>query len=437
MGWTGRANAVFEPGAGHSLHSMSRAEESPQGPAASPEDAGEGVRLLLLVGRLLHRYGAPAHRLEATLVHLARRLGLEGQFFSTPTELLASIGPDGGARTHLMRVEPGDVELERLEAIDGIVRDVEAGLSAREARERAQELASSPARYGLLATLPSFALVSGAAALLFGGTPWEAGASAGIGLLVGLLTSLLTRTVQAGRVVELVATFVAAFAAFAAAAAWPGLRPFLLTLSGIIVLVPGLTLTVAMSELATRNLASGTARLMAAVMVFLEITVGMALAHQAAGLLWEPGATASTGTSLPAWLDPLVIGAAAAALTVLFRAAPRRMGWIFLGCLAAFYGSRVGSLLLGPELGVFVGAFAVTAGSNLYARILRRPATTTLVPGILLLVPGSTGLGSLSSFLEQETLSGVEKAFSMLIIAAAIVAGMHAANALISPRRDL
>ena len=63
------------------------------------------------------------------------------------------------------------------------------------------------------------------------------------------------------------------------------------------------------------------------------------------------------------------------------------------------------------------------------------PATP--VPGIMLLVPGSFGFRSVSSFLERDVLSGVESAFDMAQIAGALVGGLLFANALLRPRRSL
>src|SRR4029079_110295 len=70
------------------------------------------------------------------------------------------------------------------------------------------------------------------------------------------------------------------------AAMLPPLSVFLVTLAGVIVLVPGLTLTVAISELASRQLVSGSARLMGAVALFFAIALGVAVGSQAgAGIL--------------------------------------------------------------------------------------------------------------------------------------------------------
>jgi uncharacterized membrane protein YjjB (DUF3815 family) len=79
----------------------------------------------------------------------------------------------------------------------------------------------------------------------------------------------------------------------------------------------------------------------------------------------------------------------------------------------------------------------VAAGSNLYARKFNRPAAVPLVPGIILLVPGSIGFGSLSRFIERDVVSAIETAFNMGLVAVALVTGLLVANLVVPPRETL
>ena len=58
-------------------------------------------------------------------------------------------------------------------------------------------------------------------------------------------------------------------------------------------------------------------------------------------------------------------------------------------------------------------------------------------PGLLILVPGSIGYKSLAAMVESDTIKGVELAFSMMVIGAALAAGLLLANQIISPKRNL
>jgi uncharacterized membrane protein YjjB (DUF3815 family) len=200
--------------------------------------------------------------------------------------------------------------------------------------------------------------------------------------------------------------------------------------------VPGFTLTVAMTELSTRHLVSGTARLTGALILFLIIAFGVALGSRISAELFGAPQIAAV-IPLPGWTEAVAMVAAPLAFTVLLRAEPRDAVWIVLAGAVAVVGGRLGARALGPELGVFVGALLVGTASNLYARLLNRPSTVTLVPGILLLVPGSIGFRSLASLLDREVVLGVETAFQMGLMAVALVAGILVSNIVVPPKRTL
>jgi uncharacterized membrane protein YjjB (DUF3815 family) len=254
--------------------------------------------------------------------------------------------------------------------------------------------------------------------------------------VIGVLALASGKLSQLGRVFEPVAAFAASLLA-ALAGHWVG--PFSVynaTLAGLIVLVPGFTLTVAMTELSTRHLVSGTARLTGAFVLFLTIAFGVALGSRIAAELAGPPLIAEI-IPLPGWTEMVALVAAPLAFTVLLRAQPKDAIWIVLAGIVAVVGGRVGARSLGLELGVFLGALLVGTASNLYARVVNRPATVVLVPGVLLLVPGSFGFRSLASLLDREVVLGVETAFKMILMAVALVAGILISNIVAPPKRTL
>jgi uncharacterized membrane protein YjjB (DUF3815 family) len=278
-------------------------------------------------------------------------------------------------------------------------------------------------------------VTAGALAVFFGGTLPDVLLAGGIGLALGLLAQLLARSTDQTRVFELVGAAFASFAAGVASAWSPKISPSLVTLAALVILLPGHSLTVAMTELATRNLIAGTARLMSAVIVLLELVIGVALGDKGANALVHvrigiPG-------PLPELANWVALVASSLGVSVLVQAQPRAFGWILGGCVVGYVGSRYGTAVLGPQMGVMLGAFALGVVSNLYARLLDRPAQVVSVPAMLLLVPGSMGLRGMTSLLDKETLTGIETVFAMFIVATAIVAGLLVANAVMSPRRSL
>jgi uncharacterized membrane protein YjjB (DUF3815 family) len=203
-------------------------------------------------------------------------------------------------------------------------------------------------------------------------------------------------------------------------------------------------MTVAMIELATRHLASGTARLAGASAVFLTIGLGAALGR----FVGEHalGAVAARHEAVPAgpydWLrDPLdwvALALAPLAFVVLFRARLLEIPVILSTGIVGFLTARLASSSTGdPAVGSFLGALVVGLAANLYARRVARPATVPMLPGIIMLVPGSLGYRALDAFVSKNALQGVETAFLMLLVAISLVGGLLTANAILPPRRIL
>jgi uncharacterized membrane protein YjjP (DUF1212 family) len=399
-----------------------------------PSRAQEARDFVLKLGRGLHAYGYSAHRLEDALAEVCRRLSLPGQFFSLPTALFASFGEGQAHQTFQVRVDPGEVHLGRLARLDEVRAEVAHGqLSPVEGSARVDAIMSAPAPYGSVVTMIASALGSGTACRFFGGGLREIVATTLIGLLIGLPPLVRWRAHAGAGVYETTAAALAGFAALSAAWFFPPLSPHLTTLGGLIVLVPGFTLTVAFIELATRNLVAGTTRLAGAGLSLFAIAFGAAVGARTAERAFGPVAAVAP-VALPPWTLWVALLVAPISFAVLFRADKRDVPWIVAAAVAAFFGLRGGSVLLGPQFAAFLGAMAVAAFGNAYNRIVSRPAAVAVVPGILILVPGSIGFQSVSALLGQETISGVEAAFRMVMAAVSLAMGLLTANAILPAR---
>ncbi len=392
---------------------------------------------MLRLGRALHAYGYAAHQLEEVLRQTSERLGLTAQFFATPTSIFASFGPQDDQRTHLMRVEPGDVNLGKLAQLDQVGRDVLDGrLTPAEGSGKIEAITQARPLYGPILTVIAFAASSAAASRILGGGAREIETATLIGLLTGLLAIIAPKLPALARVFEPAAALLASAVATAVAVRWGPISIYITTLAGLIILLPGLTFTLALTELTTQNLLSGTARLASAVVTFLGVALGVALGSQIVlRLLGAPAALNVAPIPLAHWTEWVALVVAPLAFVVLLKAQPRDAGWVLVVCLLGFAGGRLGSRLLDPHLGVFVGSLVVGITGSLYGRFVQRPPPVTQVPGILLLLPGSLGFRSLAAMLDQQVVNGVEAAFTMLLTAIALVAGLLTANVLVPAGR--
>ena len=245
------------------------------------------VGFLLRLGRALHSHGLPADALENALMAMSERLGLEAQFFTTPTAVFAAFGPPEQQHTHLMRVYTGDVDLGKLARLDAVSRDVEHGrLAALEGSARIDAIMAAPQDAGRVLRVLAYGIASAAICRILGGGFNELAVAGVAGLLTGLISLATKRLPHGTHVFELVAALTVS-ALVTAVAALTDLRLSIptATLGGVIVLVPGLTVTVAMTELARRHLAAGTARLSGAFLVFVAIAFGVAVGGEVAQAL--------------------------------------------------------------------------------------------------------------------------------------------------------
>lgn len=393
------------------------------------------ARFLLDLGLALHRNGVSAFRLEGALAKVAETLGLRASFFSTPTALMASV--DG--HTHLLRTEPGDVDLDRMCSLDEIGNEVIAGSMTPEAGSVAIiRVLDTPSRYSPVVTAAAYTAASAGAAVFLAGSGVDCAVGAVAGLLIGVLAWVAGRSSAFSRVFLITASLLAAGLAWGAAAAGVPVNLQVVTIAGLIAFVPGLSLTVAMSELATGHLASGTARMAYVIIVLVQMGLGVALADRL-GTVFK----VATPEGAPAllletrWLIFAVLPASVLAFAVLLRARLRDFGWMLLAGGLALAVTVAVSEAGDPVSGSVLGALVAGVVSNGLARWSARPAANFLVPSLFLLVPGSFGLRSVDSLLAADVLGGVQTAFQMSLIAIGLVAGMLVANVILPARREL
>ena len=409
----------------------------------SPDEFDARVRFVAELARRLHQYGTSAPRLERAIDGVSARLGLLPTSLSTPTSItLSFVDPDDGElalprRTMVMRVNPGDVNLRRLCEVDAIAERVLAqqiGITEGLAELRALRTGLSVKGVGL--QVLSFGIAGATVAALLKGSSADVLAAGSIGLLIGLLALVAERRSNFAPSFEAVAAFLAMFFAALIASSLVPLNVRSVLIASIIVLMPGLTLTTAVTELSTQHLVAGTVRLMGAAATLLKLSLGTIAAVQLArafGLVALP----AQGLPVPEWAEWVALVAASYSFAVLFQASKRDYPLVMASAWLGYLATKCASAWAGPEFGVFLGGIAVGSAANVYARWRSRPGALVRVPGIILLVPGSVGFRSLFFAFERDVYLSLDTAFSLLAILIALVAGLLFGNLLVPPRRSI
>ena len=417
------------------VRSRWRRTPRPEATLSAPE--ADVAAFLVRLGKALHTYGSPSHRTEEALVRLSGRFGVRGQFLVTPTSVIASFGEDEAQITRLARVDAGETDLQKLARLHEVMRDVHAGtLTPAEGRGLVEAIVDSEPSYGRLLTWLAFTATSAAGARFFGGGLVELVTATAAGALVGLLSIAGAGSPRVSRLLPATAGVIAASAA-GVGAATHGAVAAVIVLASLIVLLPGLTLTVAMNELALGHVVSGSARLTGATITFLQLGFGVAIGTQIATRVVPTTTPLTVPDTGPWWTLLVALVVASLSLMVLFRARGRDVPVILVMSALAFGSARLGTTIFGPELGAGMGALVLGVASNLASRWLDQPSAIALIPALILLVPGSLGFRSLQALLADDVVGGIESLFSMALVAIALVSGLLVANLLMTPRRLL
>jgi uncharacterized membrane protein YjjP (DUF1212 family) len=402
-----------------------------------PYESSHYGSLVLNLGRALLHVGSPAHRLESAMHIMARRLGLQAEFFSTPTSLIVSLGDGERQKTFLARSDPGTVNLAKLADLTGVMDALERGdIDPQEADRRVRAIDTAPPRYGAMLELLGFSCIAIGVAPLIGGGWRETLLAAVLGTLCGICVMWLRLHSDRAR---LTTPLTAALVTFLGTL-WCGFNPQTALMPAIIAsmiaLVPGMDLTTACRELATGHVVSGASRMAFALMIFALLTFGLVMGGMA-GQLVVGAVDLITPSARPDWMLPAAVLIAAAGLMLLFQAHRRDWIWMLGACLIAWGGASLGAWMGAPVMGAFIGALCVGLAGNVFVKLTGRPGSIIHLPGLILLVPGSIGLRSLATLLGDDIISGIETAMMAGMIAVALTTGMILASVLLPPKNAL
>ncbi|GBG77512.1 hypothetical protein CBR_g23956 [Chara braunii] len=431
---------------------------------------------LLLLLRALCAYGAPTLRMEHNLQCISQHLGVDSCFVVSPNLAWVSFGTTAShpqLRLFLIPLQQG-LELSKLEDLNCLCNELfQSKIALQQAAEQLQKIVATSPTHPALANVMEilcYAVYGWTVCLTgFNGTWIESGFSFFTGLVCGILCYLASAFAVPYTNLQ---DFVSAMAVSCIAKVFqlrlaPGicLDMVVVTLSGIIVLVPGQGITLAVMELASKNIMSGTMRLFHAILevIFLGFgaIIGIQMATWIAELLFAPSlhSSGSRLTSISSSASPAGPPQSSLRTTCLYPRVPLSLHWtlailpiqsitlsiclkakpsqwipMMLVTLIAYGITSVQSPHLGMEACVTISALAVTLSSNFYSRITHRLGIAPLLAGLFLLFPGSVGVrGTLSFLLDNDVLSAANFAFRMMLIAVAITVGVFIGSMILFP----
>ena len=396
-------------------------------------------RFIISLGKALHKFGTNSFRSEAHLQNVANFLGVKASFIITPTSLtFVLIDDEHREHNYIVRVKPGDLDLGSLARTDELVEELSSGQrTLAEATERIEEIYSKPNPYGKTITFFAFGASSAAFAMLMH-TSWNDVFWSGLlGLVVVLFVFWSERSERVSESLEPLSALVCALIASAVTNYDHHINMPLVILSAIIVFIPGLSLTLGLSELAARHLVSGTARIMDAVMVLFKLYFGAVLGIAIGGLIWGTGDFVQP-EAMPNWTSWVAVTILSMTLVIMFQVRKKDAPWGIISGYIAYGATLWATPYLGYALGAFAGAFALGVYSNLFSRVMNLPSSIVMLLGLVVLVPGSkVYIGLNSAVSGQNMLSTSNTASQTFLIFMSLVAGLIFANVAVRSRNTL
>ena len=381
------------------------------------------------LGQALHVSGAPAHELEAAMKEIGGRLGARVEGFAVLTFLALTVVADGHSRrVELLRLPPYDYNMARLIALSALRREIASVDDLDAYDERLAAIMREPPPWSGWQFVGMGFLLSAAVAMLLRGGWVEmlCGGLIGMGFVAGYL--LFSRIPRLGPAVPVILCALAAIAAQGLAQVFPQQLPFISAVAGIVLLLPGFMITVAMSELATQNYLAGTGRLTGALVLLFLMGAGLAIGSQVS-LTWLPPLPLPASTaSLPAWAVWLSIAALGVSLLAVLQA-PWSAVHVSVGaCLLAWAVYSLVDARMGNVVGAFAGALAVASAGHLYQYQSKRPAALVQIPGLIALVPGSMGFRGVHALIQQDSAAGIGLMTNMVLTGVVLAVGLLLAD---------
>jgi uncharacterized membrane protein YjjP (DUF1212 family) len=391
----------------------------------------EFIKIVSACGQGYLSSGGPTSRLEEKLMQAGQTHGYPTEVYATPTGMFVSVKYQDQIMTGFERILGNETNFTDMLFYDNILEKFSSGsMSPDEAKQKLRQFKSR--RY-------SFFLVTFCTLLIgFIASYLRFGELLG-GVLSGLICAfiyvlnrpLIVKLRFSGVFTDFVGSLVAFFLSVIAGFTL-NLPATVFVIGSLILIVPGLTLTSAISELADHNFVSGTVKLMKAILILVAMGVAYLLIEnilQSMGydtnLLVQTvsgtGAIAKQ-TVLKTFGRILLIASFCIYFNTPWRAMP---GAVFCGLLSIL----VLDQFTDPRYFVmasFSASMTVGLVSLFFARIYGWPSQVFSTPGILSLVPGLLALSSFYTITESPTQGAI--AYRVALSAGAIVFGLFSAR---------
>lgn len=359
---------------------------------------------LKVVGECARGYlstSGPITRLEEKLANAGAVCGLQCEVYATPTAVFITAKKGTEIVTSLERATESSINFTDLLFYDSVLEKLATGtFTIAQAEKRMQQFQSR--KYRFLFVVVSAFLIGFVASYPRYGQFWGALLSGVISAFIYILQRPLGRKLKFSGVFTDFIGCLVAFVISVLASTASGFGVPVFVIGSLILIVPGLTLTSAISELAEHNFVSGTVKMMKSILILVAMGVSYLLVEN---VMMSFGFSAQNLSKVmppdtftqKAWFRFVCDIVMILSFCVFFHL-PRKAFWgaVVSGLVSLF----VLDQFVNPELFVlasFTASLTVGLLSLALARVYNWPSQVFSTTGILLLVPGLLALSSFYS----------------------------------------
>ncbi|HLY28659.1 MAG TPA: threonine/serine exporter family protein [Aggregatilineales bacterium] len=241
----------------------------------SAEHTAEALEAITRIGVRMLRSGASSSRTKDTMDRVAAILGIEHfETFVTPTKIISIIYGKQGSFTRAMRVPLLGVNMSAMSKIRTLILETKE-MTPDALKTWLDALESEKLNYTTAVVAVAVAIACGCFAIILGGGLLEA-----IGAALGAAVAQIARVTLDRRhvnpyIITAFGAFVASLISYAVMKAIGAPTPRIGLIASVLLLVPGVPLVTALLDLLHLDLISGLARGVYAIMLVVNIGVGM------------------------------------------------------------------------------------------------------------------------------------------------------------------
>jgi uncharacterized membrane protein YjjP (DUF1212 family) len=401
-----------------------------------PAEESELLDCLKKIGTGLIASGSAVGMVENTLSRIAQAYGVDCTIIALPNHIFFELDHPGHKQVEIAVQGLTTMQLDMVSELAELIDQVEKKqISLSQANQRIDLIESKKPRFGAVIVTIGYFLSCIGLTMLFRPDAKSLLISGAAGMLVGLIVLLFKWLPRFDLLLPVFSAIIVSTIIFTLTQMGYILGPANLLITPLILFLPGSLLTIGMIELASKQIISGSARLIYGATVLLLLFVGISVGLNLSGLAGHQ-VYAYEAVFFPWWAPILGTALFGVGTFIRLSGANRDLFWMLLVLYLAMLGQAFGEKYVNSYIGAFLGALVMALSSEIIARSPRRtPALVSQTLAFWFLVPGARGLLSVTNILSENIQGAAIGLGQVAVLVIAISLGVLLGTLLVSPSK--